>query len=189
MLHILAESDPTVKIVIGIVVFLLWVISQVAGAVGSKKKTPPVPQMPSQLPLPRRNPPARGERVQRDASVNRQAPPRPITPAERRAQAKNAARQEKLRRQNEERARALQQMQQRGVSQPPPLRVAPAPEAQDVRSKVVVAATPVPSRAAEGPTRRERLRSILRPRNLQKEFMLTEILQPPVALRNDDRAF
>ena len=63
---------------------------------------------------------------------------------------------------------------------PPPL--------QPQRRAPVVVREPEPAVvAAAGPSKNDRLRALLRPANLKSEFILTEILQKPVGLRDEIR--
>lgn len=74
-------EDPTVKIIIGVVVAVFWVIAQVAGALGKKEdkslplpsEQPPQPRPPRQTPRPDRVPPV--QRRQKPQPPRRQPPP------------------------------------------------------------------------------------------------------------------
>jgi len=168
----LAESDPTVKIVIGVVFAGIWVLSQVASAWSERRK-----KQQQQVPPPPR--PARAPRgVPTGGPMPQRAPQQPRPP--------HSVAPPPLRRGSVPQS----------VPQSVPRRQAPArtvPSAQQTATTIQENAAAVKADAhvyrtkqsspSEGPTRRDRLKSILRPRNLRKEFILTEILQPPISVR------
>lgn len=74
-------------------------------------------------------------------------------------------------------------------SQPAPIKApaatAPIPPPAPI-ARAPIPPAPVPAASLQ-PVQASNLRSWLRPEKLRREFILTEILQPPLALRNDDR--
>ncbi len=171
-LNILAEKDPTLQIIIGVAAFAIWILAQLASALGKKKDKVRLPehdqqQAPVEFPHAPQPPP-------------RQAP----SPAHRQQRPVKQRPQTSQRRRQAEEYRQLQPP----PLTPPPRRAAPEPapaaEAYQRRDQRVLAA----QQASQTPTtlnfpKRDRLRSLLRPKNLRKEFLLTEILQSPIGLR------
>ncbi len=167
MPYLLAETEIPLKLIIGVVFFLIWVISQVITAATKNKNEPVIPPPPSVPPQQPTSPPAR---------VNRPVPPV----------------------QQKQNQRAKQQQRQQPAArrqQPPPLK---KPHRREVAEplvtltevvETVAARSPIvqaqPKRKSEGPNNQERLIAILRPANLRKDFILTEILRPPLSLRDD----
>ena len=157
-LFILAESDPTVKLIIGLLIAVGWVIVQVFGALSKKpdkRLPPPAPTPPSaerlpdsdrpplrQVPVPAPAPP----RLQRTKPKQRPKPPAPRPVA---------------------------------TYQPPsPL----AESARQAAERVIPTRATVPQR--QSLPRRQTLRTLLQPQNLKSAFILNEILQPPVSPRS-----
>ncbi len=192
--HILAASDDggsTVKIVIGLVFAGIWVIAQILASVGKKKdKTRPASgNQPIVLPH---------EMAQPPASAPRQQPP-----VQKRIETKQQQRLEKQNRQRMQQQRIDQQPQMPTRSSTPSRQSPPPPirqqrqTAPSMRPAVAlppdspIAATAFGTRSQQasrtntGPTPAHRLHAILRPGNMQKEFILTEILQPPLSQRPD----
>lgn len=184
---ILAQQNEEVgifKLIVPILIAIFWLVTQVLASWSEKKKksppsdpdqTPPVPTLPeSASPRPAPSP-------KRVPQAPRQGRPRP--PVHRSSRPA-------------------------GSSVPPPLppklskpkpEVIPPPEpapemakkpqqANEILSSLPLVASEIGSKttmSSQGPDRLDRLRAILRPANLRKEFILTEILQPPVGLRSD----
>ena len=152
-------DDPTVKLIIGVAIAAFWIIAQVIGSLTKKpdKTLPPSRNRPQ----PTTNlPPV----LQRPVPTPRSTVPPAKRPPPMRPQRTG-----------------------------PPLR---APDVRRLPAKPLAAAPPMPrpapaTRAAltqsapavQPMQQRELLGALLRPRNLRKAFVLTELIQPPVALR------
>ncbi len=160
-----SDSEPTLKIIIGLIAAGIWVIAQIASAVGKKKDKSRVPE----------------QEIIVDVSRSDQAPPR------RTQQVPHQQRPGKQRpepNQRRQRAGQYQDQQQVRVPQPPPLQQQQQRRQMPEASRPVARLEPaVPHASPLQIGKRDRLRTLLRPKNLQKEFLLTEILQPPIALR------
>ena len=202
---ILADSDgdPTFKIIIGVLFFVIWIVTQVVSSFNSRRQKTRLPPAPQQ----RADPPT--------------GRPKPMGRIDQRLEKKRQAAD--LRREAAEaRQRAAAELQKMGRRQPPPMpvpvkrtpveqppmRQQPAarqqPQRQPARQPQTKRPTPIATTAAparrmniaasaiggdevkkpEGPTNNQRLRAVLRPRNLRKEFILTELLQKPVGMRD-----
>jgi hypothetical protein len=173
MIHaspILAATDPT-QIIIGVVFFVIWAVSALMSHLAKKHEaerrrrvreqiehggvTPP--SQPSASPVP--------QRMQRTAH-RPPPPPKPKPKAPKKQFAIKAPR-----------------------TTPPPLfRTEPAPavsEAPVVISAAHPAQAPATSTASHHPTgtSAKALHAWLRPDTMRQQFILTEVLQPPVALR------
>ncbi|HEX8323017.1 MAG TPA: hypothetical protein VF595_03810 [Tepidisphaeraceae bacterium] len=156
-----AGDDPTVKIVIGVVVAAIWIISQVIGALTKK---PDQQRPPSRLPPTAGRPP---DMPQRQPPMGRTNVPRsqpPVPP--------------RIKRQKPP---PVRQQPQTVQSRPAP---AALPTAQPFTRRAPLADAPSPKpAAAAGIPRRQMLNALLKVRNLRKAYILAEVLQPPVALR------
>ena len=170
------QEDPTLKIIIGVLFAGIWIFTQVLAAWNERQKKkqrqqnrqielpPDVIVPPSrQQPPPRRVPPVSAEQAKREKRIEQ----RPL-------------RQQKQRTGPPPRPKILQA--------PPPQQ--PRPPARPAQAQQVFRQpVAVESAAEETPTATKmpagslRLRTLLRPKNLRKEFILTEILQPPVSVR------
>ncbi|MGN6627145.1 MAG: hypothetical protein ACTHLN_11060 [Tepidisphaeraceae bacterium] len=184
---LLAAEDPVLKLVIGLVVAGIWVVLQIAGAMSKKpdKRRPP-----STLQLPPRTmePPARRH---------------PDLPGPRRGVLTQSGRPAPTVRNRPDVRPPL-------VKPPPvmraPVKAPPLPQPVRAMPPAPTAARPAPvvRRPAVAPTpaavtkapaaaatdrlpRKQFLDALLKPRNLRKAYLLAEILQPPVALRDSRR--
>ena len=191
------ESDSTFKVVIGVAFAALWLLAQAASAWSDrKKKKPPIRQ-----PAPKAETPVR----ERERGAQRKSPP-PLQP-QRRPQNVPASRQQKsappvrqqpdlARRQREaEKVRQQASDQRQTLSHPSAQKAArevfkmavppPPPRRmiQDVSSEALGLATPAQAAAGQSVGPRARLQTLLQPRNLRKEFIITEVLQKPIGLR------
>ena len=192
------SSDDIGKILVPIVVVAIWVIGAIIAA-SQKKKGPrksksweeilrelagAPPQQPSQPPPP--PPPApRPPPFQRQSAPSRHLPPqrttRPPSPAPMRPKVRPA--RPKLRRQP---SRALLMAEPLAEADSSPHTSLITPASADV--VITTAATPAPTHA-RGPKAAD-ARAIhrwLTPTTLRTLFVLTEILQPPLAIRDPDR--
>jgi hypothetical protein len=185
--QILADNESNiVKILFGAIFLVIWAVSALMSMLAKKKEQerrervrreielgrslPPMQQMPGPMaPPPMRSPhapqapPVRGK-------PPRPAPLRPAPPP-----------------------RVQQQPKKRfPVKAPTSRRAQPvpvAPEARPSDARTVVESAPAP-RAIEAPARRgssptaAALHAWLKPDTLRKQFILTEVLQPPLAMRN-----
>ena len=173
--HMLAAGeDPTGKIIVGVAVAIFWVVSQVVAAMkkqpDKRRGAPPVLKTPrgaSRGTVQQRNRDLPGPRpgILTRTGLSKSAPMKVPTPA-------------------------------RPPAAIPPARRAPAvasvpsvPKSSAGRGTsgtIVAAARTVVTKSAERPAplaRNEFVQALLRPRNLRKAYVLTEILQPSVALR------
>jgi len=196
---ILAQGeDPTLKIIIGVVFAGIWILAQVLSAWNERQKKKQRQQKTGQtdlpsdvivpIPAPRREKPAQSSR-RNQAPPRTQAPPRNQPPA--RSQPPRIPQQ----------ARQQANLPPRRTAPPPPMQK-PRPVAQESQSTPAMSAkrqqaqvaaedlaeasgssAPVATSSSGIPQSSARIRSLLRPRNLRKEFILTEILQPPVGIR------
>lgn len=153
-MSVLAAQDPIVTIIVLLFFGGVWVLSQVLTALSNKKKQD---QQQPRPPRPPRGEPPGVPRPQREPRPPR--PPRSVPPP----------------RQSMPQSVSRRQQSQSG---PPPLE-----QVTNLRAAVAPVYRAKESTETDGPTRRDRLKSILRPRNLRKEFILTEILQPPISVR------
>lgn len=203
--HILAQNDDgggtTLKIIIGLVFAGIWVVSQIITAMGKKKdQTSPEDYpvvLPPEAPVPQRSPPPRQAPPRRNPDRPVSERPAPVQYPSPRVEAPPVKHR-----------RETHQRQRQQAKRPPPPPSAPPPRREEpvIRVPERIAsfepATPSAARAmpqsaqtagagmtaarrspADGPNATQRLRAILRPKNLRKEFILTEILQPPLATR------
>lgn len=177
------EEFSIFKLLVPILIALFWLITQILASVAEKKKkTPPGETM--------ENPPISTDS---EESVFQPNPsPKRVPQAPRQGRPRPPVRQPK---------KTIRQ------PQPPPLPSRYKPQSTQPTSAETIEippqfSTPSPSLSSlpaigtteigasgttqpDGPNRLHRLRAILRPANLRKEFILTEILQPPVGLRSD----
>ena len=182
-LHILAASadEDLVKIVIFVIIGIFWAIGHLASWIkkaGTKPNVRPAPRPPVRPPAipalkqalqsapPRavaKTPPARLKLQQRQAAFPKRPVPPPLPPGARIAPPAYAQ-----------------------IPQPPLIalvpRPAPAPAPRTAAPAVasVQAARPVAFAAS--------LNRWLQPNTLQKQFVITEIFQPPLALRDAERS-
>ena len=200
---ILADSaDEMIKLILGGLFVLIWIVG---GLMSATKKKPPKSRTPEKSwdeifrelsgdpnrpqpppPPPPPLPPARREPLQ-PAPLQRPVPPTPAS-----GPPSGPAVRKKLRRRHPARP----------VPAPPPLRVDPEPAvphmpvlevatgsllppmASDIAHTEIGSGKPNASRAA-GLAAAKELRASLRPENLRNQFILTELLQPPKALRGE----
>jgi hypothetical protein len=175
-INILAESDPTLKIVIGLIFAGIWVVAQILSALGKNKEKTRAPDAnyPAGLPPEAPLPPPRPARQT----------PRPVKKRVETKQRQRLDRQQTQRvEQQVERMHPPQRSMQVPAGRVPPLPPAQQPSSQPVERVIGLVAKPVARATPKGPTSAQRLTAILRPKNLRKEFILTELLQPPLALR------
>lgn len=190
---LLAAEDPVMKLVIGLVVAGIWVVFQIAGAMPKKpdKRRPPstmqLPPRTNELPPRALEPPARRH---------------PDLPGPRRGVLTQSGRPAPTVRNRPDvrpplwnrppvKAPPLPQPLPKPARAMPPTPTAPRP-APVVRRPAVA---PVQAAVAQAPAaaapdrlpRKEFLDALLKPRNLKKAYLLAEILQPPVALRDARR--
>ena len=173
-LPILAEGgeDPTVKIIIGVVVAAFGVIGQIIGAITKKPDKSLPPSKPRARPT-----------VALPAPMQQRTEMRPVEVTQQVRQRPPQIRQPK------------QQMpKQQARRQPPPIRrqaVQPVAASLPINRQPVVARSNevVAPAAAKGMPQRDMIEALLKPKNLRKAYMLTELLQPPVALRPDHDRF
>lgn len=170
-LNILAQDDSsTLKVIIGIVFAGIWIIAQILSSVGKKKEKPPqqadypIDITPDTMPAP--------------------VPPRQQRPVKHRVETHQRQRAQQQQRRAETAAvppplvqTARQSQQQRRVDGP----VAPV----DPNSPILANAVGTKSSSRTAVTRADRLRALLRPGNLRKEYILTEVFQPPISQRPD----
>ena len=156
------------KLIVPIIIAVFWVVAQILSSLGDKKKkrTPPAEaeypiSLPSEVPPPQPIP---------------QRAPKQQRPVKHRAQTNQQQRQNAQR------------------SAPPPLqqRVNPQPTRQpaarlDPNSPILQAevGSRAGSASSRGSVTSQQLRALLRPKSLKHAFILTEILQPPVGIRDD----
>lgn len=164
-MHILAAQDPIVTLIVMLFFGVVWVLSQVMAAMAEKRKKqkgPPVPRPPRGVP-PDRPEPVRESRPPRPPRGERPPVRQPSTP-------KTTSRR---------RPPPLQSSVGPVTAMEPPAYEHELYTAQAYHTKLEKRETA----KAESPDSLARVRTLLRPRNLRKEYILTEILQPPVALR------
>lgn len=174
-LPLLAASgeDPTVKIVIGAVVAVIWVLSQIFGAMTKK----PDQSLPPSRPRPRPQPTV--------------APP---TPMQQRTQMQPADVTQQARQRPPQLRQPSQQVPKQPARRQPPVRrqavqPAVAPPSTHRQPATARSTEVVPPAAAKGMPQRDMIDALLKPRNLRKAYVLTELLRPPVALRpSQDRS-
>jgi hypothetical protein len=165
--NILGASDDSelTKVIIGAVFFLFWVLSSIASAISKKNEE------------------AKRKRA-RDAIAAGTSLPPPLP----------GARQQAVRRKVQQRVPAVRQPPpaQRSPQQRRIVAKSPRPAPQPVAAPVVPVppvkpAEPIPpltvARKIVRPTTATALRNWLQPATLRHQFILTEILQPPLALR------
>ena len=168
--HILAtdDTDGLAKIVIGVIVFIFWGIGALASALKNKSQQAPLPRVANPPPIeltpnmeiaPRRPVMARPPPLRPGA--------RPVTSPPRRAVPRLVT------------APAMQPVQQR--LSPPPLAAAPAPVAR------AVITNPAPPTTTARVSPASLLANKLRPESLRTQWLLTEVLAKPLALREIDR--
>ncbi|HEX8341834.1 MAG TPA: hypothetical protein VF624_13065 [Tepidisphaeraceae bacterium] len=203
--NLLADVDdgPNFKFIVGLIVAVIYVVAQAASAWKDRqrKSPPPMPHDPRSDPRSepryesRAEPPALPSRM--PAEVQRRIPqqrrpmqdaPRPQQQGQRTGKRKGVPKAEQARRRA---AEELANMTRQPRAQPPERTPAYAP----TRSSDAVATVTRPDQLREvvgdadarsrGPSKGQRLRALLRPGNLRKEFILTELLQKPVGLRDD----
>jgi type IV secretory pathway VirB10-like protein len=170
-LNILAqEESSTLKVIIGIVFAGIWIIAQILSSVGKKKEKPP-PQADYPIELPRDSMP-----VPVPAP-----PPRQQRPVKQRVETKQRQREQQRRPQSGPTPPPLvqqttrQSQQQRRAEEP----VGPV----DPHSPILAGAVGSKGAGKTSIKRSDRLRALLRPGNLRKEYILTELFQPPVSQR------
>lgn len=184
---VMAQQNDEVsifKLIVPILIALFWLITQILASVAEKKK--------------KRSPPDTIE-IPPISTEPEKSVPHPVPPPKRVPQAP---------RQGRPRPSVRQPQRTMGQPKPPPLTARPnkpqpltTPPVRDIEtSSPSQASAPILSSSSslatteigssrktphQGPDRMDRLRAILRPANLRKEFILTEILQPPIGLRSD----
>lgn len=168
--YILADTETSItKFIFGAIFFLIWAVSAAMSALAKKKeqeRRERVRQqiehgtaMPPPVPMPPQQRPQMQQPIRRQPMVRKTAPPRPV---QRRATPPKIVRRQQ---------------------QPVPVRQ-PQPEPEPVRLAAV--APPLP--AATAPQRPSSanaatINAWLRPGTLRRQFILTEVLQQPLALR------
>jgi outer membrane biosynthesis protein TonB len=210
-LNLLVEADPTAKIIIGLVVGAIWLIGQVATAMTKKQDNAKRRSMQEEIELERARRASAGQQMQPtlNPEIARRLPPivLPPTPSSRKLQRVKPFRQPQPRQQQRPAQQrqaaqrpvaerpAQQQPAQRRVARPPAI----APPALPVAIAAPSSASTKPiygsSIADQAAAKLQRpradagtLQRWLTPRTLNQQFMLTEILQPPVALRDQHLA-
>ncbi len=191
MTHYLASGDDLPKGIVGLVIFAIWIISAIAGGIKKRNQAQPMGSRPPGI-----RPPNALEAFQRQVAdrlqeVQRtmQTPVPPFPPAggapvsnrqRVEAQQKRAAnvREAKRVKQNQ------QQQQRKRKSAPPPI-----PQRQQAQP-VAVEETP-PIEAIKPPSARPQAPSVnadviakwMTPATLRQQFIITEIFQPPLSMR------
>lgn len=183
---VMAQQNDEVsifKLIVPILIALFWLITQILASVAEKKKKrspPDTIEIPPISTEPEKSVPQPGPPPKRVPQAPRQGRPRPPV---------------------------RQPQRTMGQPKPPPLTARPnkpqpltTPPVHDIEtsspsqaSAPILSSSPLATTeigsslttSHQGPDRMDRLRAILRPANLRKEFILTEILQPPVGLRSD----
>ncbi|MBC7782848.1 MAG: hypothetical protein H7144_03330 [Burkholderiales bacterium] len=208
------DSDPTLKIIIGVIFAGIWVVAQLASALGKKKdKTPeadyPIP-MPDHLPPqpPPRRPPPLSKR-QEDYPQRQVDTDQTSTQSRQRP---SAERQKKKVVVVREPSVVIPRQPPRQKASPPQRRYQPQSQTLQSPARAPAVPTPtargsmtsesafeestfrpairnlqpaVPRRATDVPIKAQSLRAQLVPANLRTQYVLTEILRPPLALRDE----
>ncbi len=171
---ILAESDESnlPKVIFGVIFFAIWAISAIASAIAKKKEQERRRQVresiergPAPPPLPEPTPQRR---------VPRQPPPRPAPATRAPVQPKRFP----VKSPRPVARRAAPSLASSSTSEVEPSSAARAPVAATEISAQPVA----PSRRSTGVTAGA-LHLWLKPSTLRQQFILTEVFQPPLALR------
>ena len=179
MIYVMAASDSDpVKVIFGIIVFVIWALSSLASNANKKAEEEKRRRF--------------RETMERDQSP---LPPFPVAPA---AERTSSAPQPPVMMRRLDlpvpqrplpKAKVPQRLikSRKKVAGPPPLRTpiplpatpapAPSPTPTDVIQSPTVAAAQASAATAAS------LRAWLRPATMRQQFMLTEVLQPPLALR------
>ena len=167
-LHILARNDSPEGVIIFIIIAVLWVLGHLA----SFLKKASSPAKPRTVPKPPPVPTSVRLQIPAMKQALRSAPPmaRPVkTPPARIKQQRTAV------------------FSARPV--PPPLPAARVPQPAPAPRKPAPAPAPEPVATSAQATRRPAFASSinrwLQPNTLRKQFILTEIFQPPLALRDE----
>jgi hypothetical protein len=180
VVYILADKDDSgTKLIFFLIVAAIWLISAAAGAIKKKQEELRREQLRSQLetslprlPPPVPTPPLASSRVSQPTAVQQRRNALRQRTTQAKPQARRAAR---------EVPKATFSSAEMSKSQGTQLETAPAlPQSRDL------SATEIGSReAVSRPSMSRALHDLLRPPTLRKQFILTEILQPPLALRED----
>ncbi|GIW76916.1 MAG: hypothetical protein KatS3mg104_1979 [Phycisphaerae bacterium] len=179
------EEFSIFKLLAPILILLFWLITQILASMAEKKKRiPPSETM--------ENPPISTD--SEESVFQPTPPPRRVPQAPRQGRPRPPVRQPK-KTIKQPQPPALPNRYKPQSTQPtsadtieiPPQFSTSSPNLSSLPS---IGATEIGASASgttqsDGPNRLHRLRAILRPANLRKEFILTEILQPPVGLRSD----
>ena len=166
--HLLAESDPAARFIGIAVVVVIWIIGMIAQAVKKQQETksaPPLPKPPPEL--------AEGIRNRLPPVLNR--PPR-------------APKQKRLTPQKQKGRPNWQ-----AIAAPPPVpqEVRLQPVVQAIEGHVAAFKQAPPSPQDQPAVKKPfvdaaAVRRWLKPQTLQQQFILTELLQKPKCLREDD---
>ena len=166
-----ATEDSTVKVVVGVIVFVIWAISQLATKMNEKKTPTPLPK----IEIPQGPPPV----------------PQPSPSPTRRTQPNKRAQIQQGKQDRQNRGLQSQQAPPPMINHgtkviPPPLRQKPKPvQVEEQHTPITASPVTLGYYHREGPTRAEKMKTLLRPGNLRKEFILTEIFQKPISMRNE----
>jgi hypothetical protein len=185
-----SEGDPTIKIVLAVVAGIIWVVAQAASAWKDRQKSspPPVPRR-----EPRAEPPTVG--YPQGYQQQRQGPPqlpRPVpqqrrpmqdTPRPQSQQGQRTGQKRSNKKAEQARRRAAEELQRMTREAPPPPPVTRVP----VRHEAYAEAVAETVKVEQSPSTGQRVRALLRPKNLRKEFILTEVLQKPISMRDEIR--
>ena len=175
-------DDGTIKLIVGAIAVVFWIVGQLVTKAKSKPTPPKLPRRPTETPADwPRTPPARGPVVRGTQNVpqrnpsqrNKSVPPMRPQPAAMRNSAPPMRQQ------------PVSRQQPVAVPQPQPA-VRPqltVPRAVQ-RSPQRIAAEPAATRSPAVQQRQATLGLLLRPQNLKAAFILTEVLRPPLALRD-----
>jgi hypothetical protein len=173
MTPILAASE--IELVIGIIVFVIWVL----GALASKLKGGPQQQQQPGQPSPL-------ERMQQEIAEHiriahgHSAPPPPLP---QQPMPREASRQWPVQQPTQQQQHQQRQAKQRQQKKPKPPRpvFADVPPPPLPKSSPIVAVPLPPKPAIAAP----QIRRWLTPATLRQQFILTELFQPPMSMRED----
>jgi hypothetical protein len=183
--HLLASGDDLPKGIVGLIIFAIWVISAIAGGIKKKNANRPdgSPPQPNALEAFQREIAQRLQGVQQQFQQQRP----PVLPTAASPQLSNRQRVEAQQRRaavgrEAKRVKQIQQQQKRRKPAPPPI---PVPRTAEVVADVV------PIEAVKPPSARPQSPSVnagviakwMTPATLRQQFIITEIFQPPLSMR------
>ena len=164
MMNLLAKSD--FEIIIGIAVFLFWVIAALGGKIKDAMNKQQPPANPGEETPLQRMQREIAEQIERMHGRPVAPQPPPLPQMQRQPQVQQPPKQQR---------RSSKRIQPIAAPPPPPVEASPPPPAAPL-----IAPRPAPQTVAAPVIRRW-----LTPATLRQQFILTELFQPPLSMRED----